>query len=75
MSRETTDADPIAPLRRRFVDACLRGDLDTLLSLFSDTAVMMAGNEPSHFGKQELEEWHQEYFQDFRVGLVKAIRR
>ena len=75
MSREGSDVDPIAESRRRFADASLKSDVATLLSLFSDTAVMMAPNEPSLFGKGELKEWFEEYFAAFRVVALEETER
>ena len=67
MSTESSDADPIIESRRRLSEAFLKGDVATILSFYSDTAVFMPPNEPSLFGKQEIEEWHQEYFAAFRL--------
>jgi ketosteroid isomerase-like protein len=75
MSTQDSDIDPIAESRRRFADACLKGDVPSILSFFCDTAVMMAPNEPSIFGKKELEEWHHEYFSAFRVVTLEQTER
>jgi ketosteroid isomerase-like protein len=66
------DTDPISEPRRRLNAAFLKGDVATILSIYSDTAVLMAPNEPSLFGKQEIEEWHQEYFAAFRIITLEA---
>lgn len=75
MSKEINAADPIGEPHRRYLDAFLKRDVDALLSFFSDTAVMMAPNEPSMFGKEEIKEWHQEYFAAFRVVTVEETER
>ena len=67
MSTENRDADPITESRRQLTAAFLKGDVATILSFYSDGAVFMPPNEPSLFGKQEIEEWHQEYFSAFRL--------
>ncbi len=74
MSKEAS-ADPVAESHRRFVDACLKSDVATLLSLYSDTAVMMAPNEPTIFGSKEIEEWHTEYFGGFRIVTLEETER
>lgn len=75
MSRGNNDTDPIAECRRHFTAACLKSDVATIVSLFSDTGVMMPPNEPSIFGKNELEEWHQDYFGAFRVVTLDETER
>jgi ketosteroid isomerase-like protein len=71
MSTENRDADPIAESRRLLTAAFLKGDVERILSFYGDTAVLMAPNEPSLFGKKEIEEWHREYFAAFRLVTVE----
>jgi len=59
--------DPIADSRQKFVDAVRAGDIATIVSMHTDDTVWMPLNEPSIYGKAELTEWYQEYFQFFRV--------
>ena len=47
--------------------ASLSGDLDALLSLYADDAVVMPPNDTTLFGKEEIRYWWEEYFQFFRV--------
>jgi ketosteroid isomerase-like protein len=68
-------ADPLAELHRRFIDAVKAGDIGTITSLYADNAVLMPPNDMSLWGKRELEEWHQEYFADFRVVTFADIER
>jgi len=75
MSTENTAADPIAESHRRLLAAYLKGDVATILSLYGDNAVFMAPNEPSVFGKQELQEWHEEYFGAFRIVTADQTER
>ena len=67
--------DPIAASHKRFMEAVKAGDIPTLLSLYSDVTVWMPPNEPSLFGKAEVEEWHQEYFKDFRIITFEETER
>ena len=75
MSTQASEADPIAEYHRRYMDACLKGDVAAIVSLYSDTAVWMPPNEPSIFGKKELEEWHREYFAAFRIVTFDETER
>jgi ketosteroid isomerase-like protein len=73
MSKEA--ADPVAEPHSRYMDACRKGDVPAILSLYSNTAVMMPPNEPSLYGKKELEEWHQEYFAAFQIVTLDQTDR
>ncbi len=75
MSAEVRDTDPIAEPRRRLCDAFMNGDVATVLSYYGDNAVLMAPNEPSLFGKKEIEEWHEEYFSVFRIATLEQTER
>ncbi|HET9220232.1 MAG TPA: nuclear transport factor 2 family protein [Terriglobia bacterium] len=67
--------DPIAAYHQRFIDAVKSGDIKTIVSLYTDTAVFMPPNDTSLWGLKELEEWHQEYFADFTVSTFAETDR
>jgi len=67
--------DPLLEAHHRFIEAVKAADIATIVSLFSDTAVLMPPNDTSLWGSKELEEWHQEYFADFRVATFGEIER
>jgi ketosteroid isomerase-like protein len=67
--------DPILEAHLAFMDACRKGDVPTIMSYFADNAVLMPPNEPSLFGKKELEEWHREYFAAFKVVTLDQTER
>jgi ketosteroid isomerase-like protein len=67
--------DPIAGAHRRFIDAVLSADVPGLVSLYSQSAVLMPPNDTTLYGVSELEEWHQEYFANFRVVTLEAVER
>ena len=68
MSREpASGTDPIEPFHQKYIHSVMAGDLQTLLSLYTETSVWMPHNEPTLFGRAELAEWYQEYFADFRI--------
>ena len=63
----SSDSDPVAAVRQRFTEAAKAGDTETLVSLFCEDAVLMAPNEPTLYGIQEVKEWWEEYFQHFKI--------
>jgi uncharacterized protein (TIGR02246 family) len=71
----TSEADPIAARRETFVEAVKAGDIATLVSMYTDDAVWMPLNEPSLYGKAELKEWYEEYFQHFRIVTFTETER
>jgi ketosteroid isomerase-like protein len=76
MSMESAvHTDPLAEYHQRLIDGMLAGDVAKVVSVYSDTAVLMPPNDPTLFGKKELEEWHQEYFADFRIVTFGEIER
>jgi ketosteroid isomerase-like protein len=60
---------------QRFIDSVKAGDIPTIVSLYTDNAVLMPPNDMSLWGKKELEEWHQEYFADFSIVTFAEIER
>jgi ketosteroid isomerase-like protein len=76
MSKESSvQLDPIAESHQRYISAVLAGDVETICSLYSDTAILMPPNDSTLYGKKELDEWHREYFADFRVATFTEIER
>jgi ketosteroid isomerase-like protein len=67
--------DPTAGRRRALINAALKGDIDTIVSLACDDIVAMSPNETTLYGKAEWKEWWEEYFQYFRiVALTESDR-
>jgi ketosteroid isomerase-like protein len=52
---------------QRVVHASASGDVNAIVALFADDAVVMPPNDTTLFGKDELRAWWEEYFQLFRV--------
>jgi len=76
MSTESSvQTDPIAAPHQRFMNAVLAGDVATISSLYIDTGILMPPNDSTLYGRGELEEWHHEYFADFRVVTFTEIER
>jgi ketosteroid isomerase-like protein len=67
--------DPIADSRQKFVDAVRACDIATLVQMHTDETVWMPLNEPSIYGKAELTEWYEEYFQYFRIITFTETER
>jgi len=58
---------PSAAPTERVLEASQSGDIDRIVSLFADDAVVMPPNDTTLFGKDEVRSWWEEYFQVFRV--------
>jgi ketosteroid isomerase-like protein len=67
--------DPIAAPHDHFVEALKAGSVKTLMSLQCEDATWMPPNETSLYGKGEVEEWFEEYFQHFRITSVTDTER
>jgi uncharacterized protein (TIGR02246 family) len=48
-------------------ESSLSGDVEALISLFADDAVLMPPNDTTVYGKDEIRTWWTEYFSFFRV--------
>ena len=53
--------------QERVRTASLSGDIDPLVSLFTDDAIFMPPNDTTVYGKDEIRSWWEEYFDFFRV--------
>ena len=47
--------------------ASLYGDVNTMVSMYADDAILMPPNDTTVFGKEEIQSWWEEYFQFFRI--------
>jgi ketosteroid isomerase-like protein len=45
------------------------------MDLYADNVVLMPPNEPSLYGKAEVREWHEEYFEHFRIITLAETER
>src|SRR4030095_3714031 len=66
---------PLMESHQRFMESVKAGDIATIVSLYTDNAVLMPPNDMSLWGTRELEEWHEEYFADFKVVTFAEIER
>ena len=53
---------------QRILEASRSGDIDGLMTLFADDAVVMPPNDTTLYGKDEIRAWWQEYFQWFQIS-------
>ena len=67
--------DPIPEKHQLLIDASKQGDVDALVSLFCEDAVLMAPNETTLYGRSEVREWYEEYFQNFRITALGVTER
>ncbi len=49
------------------LNASLSGDVNAIVSLFTDDAVLLPPNDTTVYGKEEIRSWWEEYFTFFRV--------
>ena len=70
-----SDMDVLLTNHERLIAASKAGDVETFVSLFSDDAVLMAPNEPTLYGKAEVKEWIEEYFQHFNIVALTDTER
>ena len=61
--------------QERVLKASTTGDVDLLLSLFTDDAIVMPPNDTTVFGKEEIRSWWEEYFSFFRVTTSVETER
>jgi len=67
--------DPIAERHQLSIEASKRNDVDALVSLFCEDAVLMAPNETTLYGRSEIREWFEEYFQNFQITAFGVSER
>jgi len=67
--------DPILQRHQLSIEASRRNDVDTLVSLFCEDAVLMAPNETTLYGRSEIREWFEEYFQNFQIMTLGVTER
>ena len=63
----SSESDEIAASLQRLNDAYLAGDVETIVSLHCEDVVLMPPNETSLYGRAEVKDWCEEYFEHFRL--------
>jgi uncharacterized protein (TIGR02246 family) len=67
--------DPFEARHRIHIDASKGGDSETLVSLFCEDGVLMAPNETTLYGRAEVREWFEDYFEHFRITTMAVTER
>jgi len=49
------------------LNASLSGDVEGVMSMYTDDAILMPPNDTTLFGKAEIRAWWEDYFRFFRV--------
>jgi ketosteroid isomerase-like protein len=67
--------DPIVKQHQLHIDALKSCNVEALTAQFCDDAVLMAPNETTLYGRSEVREWYEEYFESFRVTALGITER
>jgi ketosteroid isomerase-like protein len=67
--------DPIADRHQLHFAASKSGDGEALSLLFCEDAVLMAPNETTLYGRPEVREWWDEYFENFQITALGVTER
>src|SRR4051812_45221907 len=70
-----TEKDPIAERHQALIEASKSGAVAALAELFCEDAVLMAPNETTLYGRAEVREWFEEYFQNFQITALADTER
>jgi uncharacterized protein (TIGR02246 family) len=71
----SAEKDPIAARHQALVEASKRAAVDELAELFCEDAVLMAPNETTLYGRAEVREWFEEYFENFQITALTDTER
>lgn len=58
---------PAEVLHQQVLQASLSGNIDAMVSLYAEDAVLMPPNDTSVYGQAEIRAWWEEYFSFFRI--------
>ena len=70
-----SEKDPIAPLQESYLQALKTGNVEQLVSLCCEDVVFMPPNETSLYGKAEVKDWYEEYFEHFQIASLSMTER
>jgi len=65
----------IEAAHQRVLEASLSGNLEDLVSLFADDAIVMPPNDTTLFGRSEVKAWWEEYFRYFKITSTVETER
>ena len=75
MTTPVPENDPIADCHLRQLAAGKTGDVEAMASLFCDDAVLMTPNDTTLYGRAEVREWWEEYYEYFRIVALEVTER
>lgn len=68
-------ADPVRYGHDRLTAALRDSGVDVIVELSRDDCVWMPPNDTSLYGKDEVREWFEEYFESFRITVLEETER
>jgi ketosteroid isomerase-like protein len=71
----SNNRDPIFALHQSFIGASKGRDIETLVSLAADDAVIMPPNDTTIYGRNEWRAWWEEYYQYFQIVAFSESER
>ena len=69
-----SDKPSIDP-HQQILKAALAGDVNLIVEMFTEDAVIMPPNDTTLYGKDEIRSWWEDYFSFFRITSVLQTER
>src|SRR5262245_51766179 len=66
---------PSVDPQQQVLKASLAGDLNLIVDMFAEDAVLMPPNDTTLYGKDEIRSWWEDYFSFFRVTSILQTDR
>jgi len=74
-SAATETTDPIAESRNTWTEGVKTSNAAKIASVFCEDVILMPPNETSLYGRSEVKEWWEEYFEHFKVTVLNTTER
>jgi ketosteroid isomerase-like protein len=68
-------SDPVRESHELFIEACKTCSVGDIVSILADDCVWMPANETTMYGLDEIREWFEEYFENFRLAALAEAER
>ena len=66
---------PSVDPHQQVLKASLAGDVNMIVEMFAEDAVIMPPNDTTLYGKDEIRSWWEDYFSFFRVASIVQTER
>ena len=66
---------PSVDPHQQVLKASLAGDVNLIVEMFAEDAVIMPPNDTTLYGKDEIRSWWEDYFSFFRVASIVQTER